>query len=84
MHSSRRRPRARLVRPPPKRPQPPTPTAMSTPAMSGPLVANSEPVHLDIAPFFGPMYVGGRGERPAGLHQTDPTPSAIGPDFNTI
>ncbi|MGE5268477.1 MAG: outer membrane beta-barrel protein, partial [Thiohalocapsa sp.] len=35
------------------------PTAMTTPALTGPLVANPNPFHLDIAPFFGPMYVTG-------------------------
>ncbi len=45
---------------PPEAPAAPAgPTAMTNPAMSGPLVANPDPWHLDVAPFFGPMYVGG-------------------------
>lgn len=47
------------------------PTAMLTPAMAGPLVANPDPMHLDIAPFFGPMYVTGAASV-LGLTQTDP------------
>src|SRR5437763_5857590 len=51
--------------PPPAAPAAPAaeapagPTAMSTPAMSGPLVANPDPYHLDVKPFFGPVYVTG-------------------------
>jgi len=47
------------------------PTAMTTPAMSGPLVANPDPMHLDVTPFFGPMYVSGAASLLA-LHQTSP------------
>lgn len=47
------------------------PTAMTTPAMSGPLVANPDPWHLDITPFFGPMYVTGAASA-LGLVQTAP------------
>ncbi len=44
---------------------------MTTPAMSGPLVANPDPMHLDVTPFFGPMYVTGAASA-LGLAQTDP------------
>lgn len=44
---------------------------MTTPAMSGPLAANPDPWHLDIAPFFGPMYVSGAASA-LGLLQTSP------------
>src|SRR5438094_5176060 len=47
------------------------PTAMTTPAMSGPLVANPDPWHLDVKPFFGPMYVTGAVSG-LGLLQTSP------------
>jgi hypothetical protein len=64
--------------PPPTAPAPgaaapaaPTSNAMTTPAMAGPLVANPDPYHLDITPFFGPMYVGGAVSG-MGLFQTDP------------
>jgi Putative beta-barrel porin-2, OmpL-like. bbp2 len=50
---------------------PPAPTPMTTPAISGPLVANPDPMHLDIVPFFGPMYVTGAVSG-LGLVQTDP------------
>ena len=40
-------------------PEPPAPTAMTTPPLTGPLVANPNPIHLDITPFFGPVYVTG-------------------------
>lgn len=50
------------------------PTAMSTPSMAGPLVANPDPMHLDVAPFFGPMYVTGAASL-LGLTQTAPVPT---------
>src|ERR1041385_1217942 len=49
----------------------PTSNAMTTPAMAGPLVANPDPLHLDVTPFFGPMYVSGAVSG-LGLTQTDP------------
>jgi hypothetical protein len=49
------------------------PTAMTTPAMAGPLVANPDPLHLDITPFFGPLYVGGAASA-MGIFQTDRLP----------
>jgi len=50
------------------------PTAMATPSMAGPLVANPDPWHLDVAPFFGPMYVTGAASV-LGLTQTAPLPT---------
>ncbi len=47
------------------------PTALTTPAMSGPLVANPDPWHLDVTPFFGPMYVSGAASA-LGFTQTSP------------
>ncbi|HKS88778.1 MAG TPA: outer membrane beta-barrel protein, partial [Stellaceae bacterium] len=38
---------------------------------SGPLVANPDPMHLDVVPFFGPMYVTGAASG-LGLAQTEP------------
>ena len=52
---------------------PPGPTAMTTPAMAGPLVANPDPLHIDITPFFGPMYVSGAASA-LGLFQSDRLP----------
>ena len=56
----------------------PASNAMTTPAMAGPLVANPDPMHLDIAPFFGPMYVTGAASG-LGLFQTEP----VGLDHST-
>jgi Putative beta-barrel porin-2, OmpL-like. bbp2 len=65
-------PAAWAQQPPPGAPAaPPSPNPMTTPAISGPLVANPDPLHLDITPFFGPMYVGGAVSG-LGLTQTDP------------
>lgn len=74
-------PAARAQQPPPPPPPgapaappaaaPAGPTAMTTPAMTGPLVANPDPWHLDIAPFFGPMYVTAVASG-LGMAQTDP------------
>lgn len=50
---------------------PPSPAPMATPAISTPLVANQFPMHMDVAPFFGPMYVTGAVSG-LGLAQTDP------------
>ncbi|HEV8679612.1 MAG TPA: outer membrane beta-barrel protein, partial [Stellaceae bacterium] len=49
----------------------PKPSPMATPAMTGPLVANPNPMYLDITPFFGPMYVTG-AVTGFGMAQTDP------------
>src|SRR5260370_25107547 len=63
--------------PPPAAPAAPAPaapagpTAMANPSMAGPLVANPDPWHLDVTPFFGPMYVSGAASI-LGLAQTDP------------
>ena len=45
---------------------------MTTPSMSGPLVANPDPIHLDITPSFGgPLYVTGAVSG-LGMAQTSP------------
>jgi Putative beta-barrel porin-2, OmpL-like. bbp2 len=49
----------------------PASNAMTTPAMAGPLVANPAPMHLNITPFFGPMYVTGAASG-LGMYETDP------------
>ena len=74
--------------PPPAAPAPgapapaaPTSIAMTTPAMAGPLVANPDPLHLDVAPFFGPMYVSGAVSG-MGLFQTDPVGTIVPPNHH--
>lgn len=51
-------------------PAAPTSNAMTTPSLSGPLAANPDPFHFDVAPFFGPMYVTGAASG-LGLTQSD-------------
>ncbi len=55
------------------------PTAMTTPAMSGPLVANPDPMRLEVVPFMPPVYVTGAASI-LGLTQTQ---AVLGVDHGT-
>jgi Putative beta-barrel porin-2, OmpL-like. bbp2 len=52
-------------------PAAPAANPMTTPAMAGPLVANPDPLHLNVTPFFGPVYVTGAASGLL-LGQTEP------------
>ncbi|HVC56136.1 MAG TPA: outer membrane beta-barrel protein [Stellaceae bacterium] len=54
---------------------------MTTPSMAGPLAANPDPMHLNVTPFFGPVYVTGAASA-LGLAQTSPTGTDHSWDFD--